>query len=139
MNRIAYIEIAGKSYPMSFSLMASKKLVGKSGILERLSSVEEKDLEEQDIDTITDILELLISQGCAYKNYFEKDVPIEDKDPVIDGKWTPLPREALEVAIGIGDMETLMDKIQECMGNGQKKEIEAIPTKQRKNAEAKRE
>ena len=52
------------------------------------------------MDSLVDILELLISQGCAYKNYFEKDVPVKENDPVIDGKWTALPREAKEIQTG---------------------------------------
>ena len=82
------------------------------------------------------LLELLISQGCAYKNYFEKDVPVNDTDPVIDGKWTPLPREALEIAVGIGDLDYLSDKIAECVNGSQKKEIEAkeIVTKGKEEA-----
>jgi hypothetical protein len=89
------------------------------------------------IDVVADILELLISQGCAYKNYFEKDVPTKDGDPVIKGKWEPLPREALEIAIGINDLGEVMEKIQKCAGISTQREIEAEPIKKGKNAEAK--
>ena len=36
MNRIVYIEIVGKNYPMSFSLMAAKKIAAKNGNVEKV-------------------------------------------------------------------------------------------------------
>lgn len=127
MNRITCVEIAGKEYPMSFSLMATKKIAGKYGSVEKmLDALNTKDgIKEKTIEEITDLLELLIAQGCAYKNYFEKDVPTKEKDPVVDGKWTPLPREALEIAIGIGDLEEIAGRIEECVTKSKKKEVKA--------------
>lgn len=124
MSRIVYAKIAGKSYPMSFSLGASKKIIEKYGSAERMKASLENAKDSQKIDMVTELLELLIAQGCAYKNYFEKDIPAPDNSPVVDGKWTPLPREALEIAVGIYDIEELSDKISECVGNGSKKEVE---------------
>lgn len=127
MKRITFIEIVGKEYPMSFSLMAAKKVAEKYGSIEKmLDSVKTKGgIKEETIDGIVDLMELLIAQGCAYKNYFEKDIPVKDKDPVIDGKWTPLPREALEIAVGVEDLERLAGKITECISGSQQKELEA--------------
>lgn len=127
MNRIVCVEIVGKNYPMSFSLMAAKKVAQKHGNIEKmLDSIKGGDgTTEKAVDEIIDLLELLISQGCAYKNYFEKDIPTKDTDPIIDGKWSPLPREALEIAVGIGDLDYLSDKISECIEGSQKKEVEA--------------
>lgn len=127
MSRIAYIEIVGKNYPMSFSLMAAKKIAAKNGNVEKLldNIRNDKGTTPAVVDSLVDILELLISQGCAYKNYFEKDVPVKENDPVIDGKWTALPREALEIAVSISDIDQVADKIAECVNGSQKKEIEA--------------
>lgn len=124
MSRITYVTIAGKNYPMSFSLGASKKIIEKYGGAEKMKTALEKAKDAQKIDMITELLELLIAQGCAYKNYFEKDIPAPDNSPVVDGKWAPLPREALEIAVGVYDVKELSDKILECVGNGSKKEIE---------------
>lgn len=138
MKRLTFVEIVGKEYPMSFSLMAAKKVAEKYGSVEKiLDSVKTKGgIKVGTIDAITDILELLIAQGCAYKNYFEKDVPIKEKDPVIDGKWTPLPREALEIAVGVGDLEQVADKIAECVTNSQQKELEAKEIEKKGNVKA---
>lgn len=142
MAKISYIEIAGKKYPMSFSLMASKKMVEKYGSASKIENMMGYggEVSPKAIDAMADILELLISQGCAYKNYFEKDMPVEENSPVIDGKWTPLPREVLEIAIGIEDFEELANKITECISGGQKKEIKAKEIEEKgKNAEARQE
>ena len=127
MSRIVYIEIVGKEYPMSFSLMAAKKIAEKNGNVENMLAKVKNDggTTPDVVDSLVDILELLISQGCAYKNYFEKDVPVKENDPVIDGKWTPLPREALEIAVSIGELDEIVDKIKECIDTSKKKEIEA--------------
>ena len=69
---------------------------------------------------------MLITQGCAYKNYFEKDLPTEEGAPVIDGKWTPLPKEALEIGLQLRDMDAVAKAIEECVDIGQEKEVTAI-------------
>ena len=90
MNRITYIKIAGKSYPMSFSLGASKKIVEKYGSAEKMKSSLAKAKDAEKIDIVIDMMDLLISQGCAYKNYFEKDIPAPEDAPIVEGKWTCL-------------------------------------------------
>ena len=39
MKRLTYIEIVGKIYPMSFSLMATKKIAQKYGSVKDLSLI----------------------------------------------------------------------------------------------------
>lgn len=129
MSRITYVMIAGKSYPMSFSLGASKKIVEKFGSVEKMqATLSRKGGDTEKLDIVIDILALLIAQGCAYKNYFEKDMPAPENAPLIEGKWEPLPRDILEIAIQLPDMEELTQKIQECIGNGGKKEVDAKAT-----------
>ncbi len=136
MKRLTYIEIVGKIYPMSFSLMATKKIAQKYGsVKDFLKNINTEGSEEKTISVISEVLELLISQGCAYKNYFEKDAPAPDNAPIIDGKWTPLPKEALEIALGISDLAIAADKIAECMNEGEQKEVEGKENKS-KNVEA---
>lgn len=42
MSRISYIEIGGKKYPLSFSLMAQKSIASKHGTLENLQKKNEQ-------------------------------------------------------------------------------------------------
>lgn len=126
MARITYISLAGKTYPMSFSLMASKKLAQKFGsVAKALASMSKKNMDVEAFDTISYILSLLISQGCAYKNYFEKDVPVPNDAPIIDGAWAPIPQEAIEVCIQLSEMGYIAEKIEECVSGGEEKEVEA--------------
>lgn len=124
MGRIVYVEIAGKNYPMSFSLGASKKIVEQYGSAENMKKSLENVKDSQKIDMVTSLLELLISQGCAYKNYFEKDIPAPKNAPVIDGKWCPIPHELIEIAVSVYDVEKLSEKITECIESGSEKKIE---------------
>lgn len=135
---LAYIKIAGKEYPMSFSLMASKQIAKKYGSVDKgLEKMMQMNLMDGGMDVCIDMLEILICQGCAYKNYFEKDMPAKETDPVIDGKWVPLPREAIEIAMGIADVSMICDKLLECIYGGQAQEIVASESEEsRKNAEA---
>lgn len=134
MSRIVYAKIAGKSYPMSFSLGASKKIIGKHGSAEKMKSALEKSKDTDKIDLVTEMIELLTAQGCAYMNYFEKDMPKPDDAPIVDGKWTALPRDVIEIAVGISDVDELVKKITECIDGGSKKEVETRA--EGKNAES---
>lgn len=130
MGKITYVKIAGKNYPMSFSLGATKRLISKYGSVEKMQAkISKPGKDEEKLDAIIEILGLLISQGCAYKNYFEKDMPVTDDDPVIEGKWTPLPAEAIEVAIDVFDADEIAKAIKECIEGGSKKDVEAKPDK----------
>lgn len=130
MDRCTYVNIAGKNYPMSFSLGAAKRIISKFGSVEKLmKSLEKKGDDFQKIDIAVDLLETLISQGCAYKNYFEKDLPFPPDAPIEDGKWIPIPKEAIEIMIEIYDLEEIMKKLMECIKNGSKKKVELQPDK----------
>ena len=130
MGKITYIKIAGRSYPMSFSLGASKKIIQRYGSSQKMNAaLKEEGDESKKIDMVVWILSLLIAQGCAYKNYFEKDIPAPEDAPVIDGKWVPVDQNVLEYAIDIAEIEEVTKKIEECIGGGSKKNVEAKPGK----------
>lgn len=133
MGKITYIKIAGRSYPMSFSLGASKKIIQRYGSSQKMNAaLKEEGDESKKIDMVVWILSLLIAQGCAYKNYFEKDIPAPEDAPVIDGKWVPVDQNVLEYAIDIAEIEEVTKKIEECIGGGSKKNVEAKPGKNAK-------
>lgn len=124
MNRLTYVKIAGKEYPMSFSLGATKKIIEKYGSVSKMQSELKKSSEVDKIGMISDLLSLLIYQGCAYKNYFEKDIPDPENAPIVDGKWTPLPADVIDIALGVMDIEEVSKKIEECMSSGSNKGVE---------------
>lgn len=133
MDRTVYIEIAGKQYPMRFSVGASIAITKKFGSLQNMAnSLKNGDdvNEEKTFETIIWMTETLIRQGCAYKNLFESDLPIPENAPVKDGKYVPITAENLEIALDIADMGEITQKIFAAIGSGNKKEIH---TKEKEN------
>ena len=134
MDRTVYIEIAGKQYPMRFSVGASIAITKKFGSLQKMADNLKKgdDVdEEKAFETIIWMAETLIRQGCAYKNLFESDLPIPENAPVKDGKYMPLTAENLEIALDMADMGEITKKIFAAIGSGNKKEIH---TKEKENS-----
>lgn len=129
MAKLTYIDIAGKKYPMSFSLGASKRIAGmKGGTKELMDFLNSAGNDDKKIDIFIEILEILIAQGCAYKNYFEKDLPVPNNAPVKDGTWIPLTWNELAAVIEPGETERIGYKIKECIEKSQKKDVTAKST-----------
>lgn len=138
MNRITYMELAGKQYPLSFSLAASKAIAAKYGDITKIGEVLSfEKFGEKEVDTIIDIITILISQGAAYKNMFEADLPCHEKSDIRDGRYYAPSREEIESAIGFGDLTEVLSKITECLTDSTKTEIEA--EMKTKNTEAPKE
>lgn len=128
MDRTVYIEIAGKQYPMRFSVGASIAITKKYGSLQNMANNLKRgdDVdEEKAFETIIWMAETLIRQGCAYKNLFEPDLPLPENAPVKDGKYIPITAEDLEIALDMADMGEITQKIFAAIGSGNKKEIYA--------------
>lgn len=119
MNRIMTIEIAGKTYPLSFSLGAIKKIASKYGSLEKAfnTMANSKELTVQSISCLTFVLSVLISQGCAYIKTFEADLPKTVET-------TPITAEEIETVTNMTDIQRLADAIMDGMKESEKKEIE---------------
>ena len=61
MNRLTYINVAGKNYPMSFSLQAMKMLAKKSGSVgNAISKITDKELDADTIDMITEAVLVIL-------------------------------------------------------------------------------
>ena len=59
MERLTYVNIAGKNYPMSFSLQAMRLLAKKAGTVEKaVDKIQSKEMTEEAITMIGDVLEL---------------------------------------------------------------------------------
>lgn len=135
MDRTVYINIGGREYPMRCTLGASRRISEKFGgfnqIIERIDGMQD----DERLNMFVEILEILIAQGCGYKNNFEADLPVPDNAPVKNGRWVPVSAEQIETGVDIADSDILMDKITECINAGQKKTI-GTESKEPKNAEA---
>lgn len=126
MDRTVYIEIAGKEYPMRFSVGASIEISKKFGSMQKMA---EQMKSEEGIDeikafqTITWLLELFIRQGCAYKNLFETDIPQPDNAPIKEGKYIPLTQDEIIVGVDSLSLGEVKNKIFAVIGAGTKREV----------------
>ena len=123
MDRTAYLNIAGKEYPMRFSLGASIAMSKRFGSLEKMTEELDGEDEAKTMEDLVWITELMIKQGCAYKNLFEKDVPTSDNAPVKDGKYIPLTADEIEIGLSVMDLGELKDKIYATVFRGKKTDI----------------
>ena len=137
MDRTRYIDIAGKEYPMRFSLGVSLAITEKYGSLDGMvKKVEDTKNETEVFKTVIWLLEIFIRQGCAYKNLFEPDVPVPENAPVRDGKYIPLTSEEIAIGMETNDLGEATKKIFEVISGGSKREVKEKEDKKGKNAEA---
>lgn len=140
MDRTTYIEIAGKQYPMRFSVGASIAITKKFGSLQKMADnlkSEDGVDEAKTFETIIWMTETLIRQGCAYKNLFESDLPIPEGAPVENGKYMPITAEKLEIGIDVADLGEITKKIFAAIGSGERKEIQTQEKENSKKNERK--
>lgn len=130
MNRITYIELADKKYPLSFSLAAAKNIASKYGDLAVLDEALTFDkITAETIDIIGYTLAVLMRQGCAYMNRFAKDIPSEPDAHVEDGKYIFLEQDEIEMCIGIQDAKAI-NAIMEAISASSQTEVEAASKKE---------
>lgn len=63
MSRIVYIDIAGKKYPLLFSVRAAKEIFEA---YQDLAGVERAVLEEGNVDATMRLLEVMLREGARY-------------------------------------------------------------------------
>ena len=133
MDRIQTIEIGRKEYPMIMSLTATEQINKKFGSIEKM--LEKMGNQEELGDTFAEVLELLIRQGCEYKNVFESDLPQEENAPVVDGKYIPIEKEKILLGVERRRLGEITRKICYTAGLALKNEIAGKDTS-KKNEKA---
>lgn len=111
-NRITEIEIAGKQYPVNFSMKAAKKFIERYGSVEDVWRKINEMNQMEKLDEVNWILALLIEQGCAYIKL------MEDQDILPPGP------DELEILLGIVDFSKMSDTIQAAILAGAAPEVE---------------
>lgn len=109
---------------MRFSIAAAKAISEKFGSLDNLSEALSGAGEAETLDNVLWVVALLIQQGCAYKNLFEKDQPVPEHAPVEKGKYVALDKEQLEVGLDILSLAGMQDKIYQTVSAGQQQTVE---------------
>ena len=133
MERITWINIGNKVYPMCFSLGAEKKINEKYGSLVEYFNAcrNSKTVKE----AYTDGLEILIQFGAKRLNVLSDGTIKENAAISEEGEWLPISKENLEILLVAGNLEMVGAKINAAANLAAEKEIKAKPTKEtRKNS-----
>ena len=121
MSRITEIEIAGKKYPLNFSVKAAKEVAKRYGDIANIDKAFNSKTMDEMMGEANWILALLIEQGVAYKKIVEGE----------DVKG--LKEDELEIVMGVVDFADLKDTLLGAMTAGMEREVEVEPDT--KNAE----
>lgn len=128
MNGVRFTTIGGFKYPLSFSFGAVKRLAKKYGGLtqmsEAMSGIGSDDIKS--LDTLTDILEVLIYQGCEYMNVIEKGLPPEKGAKVNKkGEYIPVSKNEIELVMTLEEMTEAAEAIGQIVTGDHEKNSEA--------------
>lgn len=111
MSRITNYELAGKVYPLNFSLKASKEVAARYGTVEGAADAISERSTEEALDEISWILALLMDQGAKYVKI------TEDRDV------EPLSKDNLEIVLGMADISSMRDTLFGAMTAGMDREV----------------
>jgi hypothetical protein len=117
MSRIGEITLAGKKYPLNFSVKAAKEVSARYGGLDNVDAAfSEKSIDEM-MDEAIFLLSILIEQGVLYKRIAEGE-EIKGIAP-----------DELEVVLGVSDLAGVKAQILGAMIGGMSREVEVEPEK----------
>lgn len=116
MERIQYVTLAGKAYPLNFSVRAARAVDEKYGSLDQMGGIfgAAEDF-TTNLYNIHWLLRLLMEQGAAYLR-------------LVEGESVELPDEdELEVLVGIHNLLEVQASLLEAIGFGSKTTVEVEP------------
>jgi hypothetical protein len=123
IKRFVNIELAGKSFPLNFSIKAMRELTEKYGDLDAaLDKIDEDDVSPETFDMLTEFLYQMIDQGVKKKHYLGEKC-----------EETPT-REEIECIIDFGDFDEVMEKMTEAMSLGSTPQAKAKTAQKSKNS-----
>lgn len=113
MNRITEIEIAGKSYPLNFSVKAAKEISERYDGLENIDKAFANKPVDEMMDEVIWLLSILIGQGVAYKHIVEGHENVKG-----------ITADELEIVLGVSDLTNLKDQIMDAALSGMERTVE---------------
>ena len=111
MKRMAEIEIAGKTYPLNFSMKIVRLVGERFGGVEKLLEAMNEMPDQDKINALFWLLEQLMEQGAAYKRLFENE------------QIDPLTIEHLETYFDVSNAGDLFETITESMSVSSETEV----------------
>lgn len=119
MNRIGEIEIAGKLYPLNFSMCVAQAMAERYGCVEDVWNYIGKKSYQEMMKEFIWILSLLIEQGCKYRQ-------------LMDGESIePLSFEKLEICMSVSEILRCRDVIMQTMVDAMSTEVEVEQIKKK--------
>ncbi len=117
MNRIVEFELAGKKYPLNFSVKAARIVDEEFGSLDNVSGVFGwKDITNS-LYNVSRLLQILMEQGAEYNR-------------LVSGEKVDTPSaDEIEVLIGAPDLKRAQTAIFEAIGIGSATTVEVEPEK----------
>lgn len=114
MKRLVEFSLAGKSYPLNFSVKAARWADEELGGLEKLGEIMEGGV-GKGLSAVCALLYQMMEQGAAYCK-------------LTQGVETEIPaREELEILIGMQDMGEVQEAVMAAAGLGAKPTVEVEP------------
>lgn len=125
MNRVIELDIAGKAYPLNFSVKAARTIDEKYGGIEKMAESFENEGVGKIMSVLSDVTHLLMEQGAAYERLInEKEIEVPSADD-------------LEIMLGMQDFKVLQETLFKAMGIGAAPTVEVEPEKKGKAAQGK--
>lgn len=115
MNRITEFEIAGKKYPLNFSVKAAEMIGERYGDISEIGKAFDGDNASKMLSEFVWLLSVLIDQGCAYKRIVSGD---DIAAPSLDD---------LKVIIGMQDFIARKSELMNAIVSGMKPTVEVEP------------
>lgn len=129
--KIEFIDLEGKKYPLSFSLLVTEEIMKKYKSTDNLMYLlkDKKAPLNEKMDAVTTILSNMIYSGCEYYNSFHKQ-PYKNA-PVRNGKFIPLSNEQIKIAIDPmdGSFKDIIETIKRCISSSSQRKIGTKPKK----------
>lgn len=123
LTKVIYIDIEGKSYPMTFSLACLKHM---DSIQMIASKVQKNQSISDSAEVIARMLSAMITSGCYYCN--EMHLTNYPNSPAENGKIKPLSEEKILYLIPADEksLKYVVQKIQLCVNVSNAKSINAV-------------
>ena len=126
MQRIEYIRIGNKIYPMCFSLGARKMIEEIYGSINKF--VEKCEDPNTVVDAYLDGLEIMTKFGAARINELGEETITQGGAIDANGAWHGISKEKLEILLCPGDTMQVGAKILSAINKAAQKEIKVAPT-----------
>lgn len=122
MNRLTYIKINGKDYPMCATTKALRDIYSRFGSIDNVSEQLQNSPPDEQITIVYWLLELLIDQGCEYQRVFEPEASIPQ----------PLTADQLLVVVPLYEIEPTIRQVYETISAGIKTTVHSVPAGKQK-------